>query len=115
MERPQDRHASLSSGGAGLGSLASADYHREFRRNAMRLPMFGVLSSLCLASAPVVAQSIPAAIFTDPPRDAAHPAAMTVLHIPTHGVLINGLLYSPSGSGPHPTLLICHGLPGNEK
>jgi pimeloyl-ACP methyl ester carboxylesterase len=81
----------------------------------MRLSMLGVLSSLCLASAPVVAQSIPAAIFTDPPRDAAHPAAMTVLHIPTHGVLINGLLYSPSGSGPHPTLLICHGLPGNEK
>jgi pimeloyl-ACP methyl ester carboxylesterase len=81
----------------------------------MRLPMFGLLSSLCLASAPVVAQSIPAAIFTDPSRDAAHPAAMTVLHIPTHGVLINGLLYSPSGSGPHPTLLICHGLPGNEK
>ena len=81
----------------------------------MRLPMLGVLGSLCLASAPVVAQSVPAAIFTDPPRDAAHPAAMTVLHIPTHGVLINGLVYSPPGLGPHPTLLICHGLPGNEK
>jgi acetyl esterase/lipase len=70
---------------------------------------------LCFASAQVVAQSVPAAIFSDPPADAAHPAAMTVLHIPTHGVLINGLVYSPSGSGPHPTLLICHGLPGNEK
>jgi len=81
----------------------------------MRLPILGVLSSLCLASAPVVAQSIPAAIFTDPLSDVAHPAAMTVLHIPTHGLLINGLLYSPSGAGPHPTLLICHGLPGNEK
>jgi uncharacterized protein len=81
----------------------------------MRLPILGVLGGLCLASAQVVAQSVPAAIFSDPPADAAHPAAMTVLHIPTHGVLINGLLYSPAGAGPHPTLIICHGLPGNEK
>jgi pimeloyl-ACP methyl ester carboxylesterase len=61
------------------------------------------------------ASSVPPAIFTDPPRDHEHPAAMTVLHIPSHGVLINGLLYSPAGAGPHPTLVICHGLPGNEK
>jgi uncharacterized protein len=61
------------------------------------------------------AQSVPAAIYTDPPADRAHPAAMTVLHVPSGGVLINGLVYSPSGAGPHPTLVICHGLPGNEK
>jgi pimeloyl-ACP methyl ester carboxylesterase len=60
-------------------------------------------------------QPVPPAIFTDPPTDRAHPAAMTVLHVPSHGVLINGLLYSPAGAGPHPTLVICHGLPGNEK
>ena len=63
----------------------------------------------------VLAQSVPPAIFTDPPADPAHPAAMTVLHVPSHGLLINGLLYSPAGAGPHPTLVICHGLPGNEK
>lgn len=69
-------------------------------------------------SATIVAahgQSVPAAIFTDPPADAAHPAGMTVLHIPSHGVRINGLVYQPTGAGPHPTLVICHGLPGNEK
>jgi pimeloyl-ACP methyl ester carboxylesterase len=73
--------------------------------------------SCVLAGAPfgALAQSVPAAIYTDPPADHAHPAAMTVLHIPSHGVLINGLVYSPSGAGPHPTLVICHGLPGNEK
>lgn len=38
-----------------------------------------------------------------------------MLHIPSHGVLINGIVYTPSGAGPHPTLVICHGLPGNEK
>jgi uncharacterized protein len=63
----------------------------------------------------VLAQSVPPAIFTDPPADHAHPAAMTVLHVPSNGLLINGLLYSPAGAGPHPTLVICHGLPGNEK
>ena len=40
---------------------------------------------------------------------------MAVLHIPSHGVSINGLVYQPSGKGLHPTLVICHGLPGNEK
>ena len=40
---------------------------------------------------------------------------MAVVHIPSHGLLINGLVYQPAGAGPHPTLIICHGLPGNEK
>jgi pimeloyl-ACP methyl ester carboxylesterase len=73
------------------------------------------LASAALFASSAMAQSVPAAIFTDPPADAAHPAAMRVLHIPSHGVVINGIVYQPSGAGPHPTLVICHGLPGNEK
>lgn len=68
-----------------------------------------------LYSAGCVAQSVPSAIFTDPPVDKAHPPKMTVLHIPSHGLLINGIVYQASGAGPHPTLVMCHGLPGNEK
>ena len=49
----------------------------------------GVLAAPTMA----LAQSVPPAIFTDPPADAAHPARMTVLHIPTHGLLINGLVF----------------------
>src|SRR5262249_37044796 len=75
----------------------------------MRLP----IAVLCAAAA--WAQSVPPTISTDPPSDKAHPAKMTVLHIPSHGVLINGLVYHPQGAGPHPTLVLCHGLPGNEK
>jgi pimeloyl-ACP methyl ester carboxylesterase len=67
------------------------------------------------ASSTALAQSVPAAIYTDPPAEAAHPAKMTVVHIPTHGLLINGVIYQPSGAGLHPTVVICHGLPGNEK
>jgi pimeloyl-ACP methyl ester carboxylesterase len=81
----------------------------------MRSPLVPLMVALLVVSTRVSAQAVPAAIFTDPPADKAHPAAMTVLHIPSHGVLINGLVYSPAGAGPHPTLVICHGLPGNEK
>lgn len=51
----------------------------------------------------------------DPPRDPEHPARSEVLHIPSGGVEINGLAYIASGQGVHPTLVICHGWPGNEK
>lgn len=80
----------------------------------MRLRVCVILAAFCGAPT-VFAQSVPAAIYTDPPADAVHPAKMTVLHIPTHGVLINGVIYQPAGAGAHPTLVICHGLPGNEK
>ena len=75
----------------------------------------GVLVFCLLLPAAAMAQSIPPAIYTDPPADAQHPAGMTVLHIPTHGLLINGLVYSAAGAGVHPTMVLCHGLPGNEK
>jgi acetyl esterase/lipase len=77
---------------------------------------FAVLIGVVIeAPLPASAQSVPAAIFTDPPADPVHPAAMRVVHIPSHGSMINGLVYSPVGVGPHPTLVICHGIPGNEK
>ncbi|HEX8574509.1 MAG TPA: alpha/beta fold hydrolase [Allosphingosinicella sp.] len=55
------------------------------------------------------------AIFTDPPHDKANPAGMEVLHIPSGGVKINGVAYTAAGAGPHPVLVLMHGLPGNEK
>lgn len=68
------------------------------------------------AASPSLAQpAVPAAIYNDPVRDATHPARMEVLHIPSGDVAINGVAYIAAGPGPHPTLIICHGLPGNEK
>ena len=58
---------------------------------------------------------IPPAIYADPAPDSAHPARMAVLHIPSGGVKINGVAYVASGAGPHPTVILLHGLPGNEK
>lgn len=67
------------------------------------------------ATPPNIASQIPPAIYTDPQQDSAHPARMEVLHIPSGDVQINGVAYLAAGAGPHPTIIICHGLPGNEK
>jgi uncharacterized protein len=81
----------------------------------MRLFIFIILAAPFSVPPTARAQSVPTAIFADPPSDRAHPAKMTVLHIPSHGVPINGIAYQPAGAGLYPTLVICHGLPGNEK
>jgi pimeloyl-ACP methyl ester carboxylesterase len=55
------------------------------------------------------------AVTRDPPRDAAHPAAMKALAIPSGATSLNAVLYTAAGSGPHPTVLLLHGFPGNEQ
>src|SRR4051794_2336893 len=52
---------------------------------------------------------------TDPPRDTAHPAHNQQLLIPSAGVGLNALLFQAAGAGPHPTVILMHGLPGNER
>ena len=74
------------------------------------------LAKSAVASPPVdLPADLPAAIYTDPPADKAHPARMEVIHVQSGGVAINGVAYLPAGAGPHPIALICHGWPGNEK
>jgi pimeloyl-ACP methyl ester carboxylesterase len=67
------------------------------------------------AAGHVPVADIAPAVFTDPPHDKANPAGMEVLHIPSGGVAINGVAYTAAGAGPHPVLVLMHGLPGNEK
>jgi pimeloyl-ACP methyl ester carboxylesterase len=71
--------------------------------------------ALLLSASTALAQPLPASISTDPPPDTAHPASLQVVHIPTHGVEINGVIYEASGVGPHPTVVLLHGFPGNEQ
>jgi pimeloyl-ACP methyl ester carboxylesterase len=54
-------------------------------------------------------------ILSDPPRDAAHPAKNRQLLIPSRGSEMNALFFLASGEGPKPTVLLLHGLPGNER
>src|SRR6185436_1070940 len=71
--------------------------------------------ALALGGAAQAQTPPPPALFRDPPADTAHPARMEVLHIPSGGVQINGVAYLAAGAGPHPTVVLFHGLPGNEK
>ena len=85
-----------------------------------------MIAALCLglaAFAPATAQRAhhPAqdralrTVTRDPPRDAAHPARNRQLVIESHGAEMNALFFLAAGAGPHPTMLLLHGLPGNER
>lgn len=47
--------------------------------------------------------------------DDESPASMTELKIPTNNYLIQGFIYKANGKQKHPTLLLLHGYPGNER
>lgn len=47
--------------------------------------------------------------------DAAFPPAQMELDFLSHGKAMNGHFYLANGQGPHPTIILLHGLPGNEK
>lgn len=82
-------------------------------------PTLAALMSAMLAAAALQAAhaqpSAPAAVIADPPVDKAHPAAMAYVRVPSHGALMNGVMYTAAGAGPHPTVLLLHGFPGNEQ
>lgn len=68
-----------------------------------------------IVAAPAFGQEIPAPIAIDPAADAAHPAAMAPFQIMSHGAALNAVFYLAAGAGPHPTMLLLHGFPGNEQ
>jgi pimeloyl-ACP methyl ester carboxylesterase len=80
----------------------------------MQLKSALIAISLCAFAGAASAQ-VPAAVTTDPPLDKAHPAAMDYVRIPSHGALLNGVVYTASGAGLHPGVVLLHGFPGNEQ
>lgn len=85
-----------------------------YREITLRLPAFVLIAALYSIAAPAI-ESIPRAVIADPLPDAKFPARMEVIHVPSGGVQINGVVYVASGEGPHPAFVFFHGLPGNEK
>lgn len=47
--------------------------------------------------------------------DTDYPPAMAELSFMSHGSKLNGHIYMANGAGPHPTIVLLHGFPGNEK
>lgn len=56
------------------------------------------------------------AFTTDPATvDPDYPPALAEINFRSQGDRLNGILYQANGAGPHPTVLLLHGFPGNEK
>lgn len=80
----------------------------------MPLIRLSVAAALCV-SAPLFAQRLPEAIAADPAIDRVAPAALDSFQLPSHGSLLNALVYVAAGPGPHPAVILLHGFPGNER
>jgi len=63
-------------------------------------------------SAQVTTDSI---ILRDIEWDKTSPATLKELQIPSNGSLMQGFIYKANGKQKHPTLLLLHGYPGNER
>ncbi len=70
---------------------------------------------LALAAAALLLIAAAPSATIDPPRDATHPAANIQLLVPSHGVGMNAVMFRTAGAGAKPTMLLLHGLPGNER
>jgi pimeloyl-ACP methyl ester carboxylesterase len=82
--------------------------------NMLRFALYATLF-LSFGSACVVAATPPQAVVADPISDKNYPATNRQLLIPSGGMGMNALLMRASGKSPKPTLLLLHGLPGNEQ
>lgn len=52
----------------------------------------------------------------DPPiPDPTYPPVFHELLMPSHDLLLSGFMLGANGKGPHPTIVLLHGFPGNEK
>ena len=50
-----------------------------------------------------------------PATRAVDRASMQTMQIPSHGALMNALVYVAAGADPHPAVILLHGFPGNER
>jgi len=50
-----------------------------------------------------------------PAFDAANPPGLVEMSFDVAGSRVNGIVYTANGAGPHPTVVLLHGLPGNER
>lgn len=75
-----------------------------------------LLAAALACPAAALAQNAPLSpAIVDPPRDNTHPARNEQLLIPSAGAEMNALFFLAQGAGPKPTIIILHGLPGNER
>lgn len=73
-------------------------------------------ASLALCGCAATTGQTQSIIERDPTQiDEAYPPAIVELGFDSYGDRLNGILYQANGAGPHPTAILLHGYPGNEK
>ncbi len=80
------------------------------------LPALIIALLNCVSAAVVMAETAPdPALVRDPAPDNMFPPTIEELTFSIGEDRLTGLLYMANGKGPHPTVVMLHGLPGNEK
>ena len=84
----------------------------------LQLIFISSLIVLCASCTPIAKtpqkSSINYLIFDEKP-DSISPASFEEIQFKSSGSVIFGFQYIANGSGPHPTVVLLHGLPGNER
>ena len=78
------------------------------------ISLLAALLAIAMPTA-AVATHPAASVTVDPPRDVRFPARNQQLVIRSGGSDMNALLFAAQGEGPKPTVILLHGLPGNER
>lgn len=75
-----------------------------------------LVSACATAPAPAPEAAPLASRFADPAEiDAEYPPTLSEINFQSGGARLNGLAYLADSAGPHPTVILLHGFPGNEK
>ena len=74
-----------------------------------------IIASLLISSITAQAQISDSIVLKDLVWDKTAPAGMTELTIPSGNSKLAGFIYKANGAQKHPTLLLLHGFPGNER
>ena len=90
------------------------DFNHFKTINMIKFSTKFILSFLLLVSTNAFAQS-ESIVLSDLKWDITSPARSAELFIPSGNSQIAGLIYSANGLQKHPTLLLLHGYPGNER
>lgn len=90
--------------------IASTKFKTTIKKTA---PLLISLALTACATGPYDHQN---STFSDPVIiDENHPPKLVELNFKSHEKRVNGILYQANGAGPHPTVILLHGYPGNEK
>lgn len=84
---------------------------RVWRNAVIALGLVAALGACASSQTPTITSQA----LVDPPRNEAHPAANRQLLVPSHGEEMNAVFFLAAGEGPKPTVILMHGLPGNER